>query len=139
VLEASIEMGLHAQRDDDRIVVTVNMGVHSVQALEDLLQARTEGFGEGDADAGGEDGFVIDGGLHPGHEVLDVFGGGHLGGLFVVVVVLPEVFESGVWFVSGLLRGCYEVCAYSSVAFISGQLCGLQNSVIEPYSRLIWL
>jgi hypothetical protein len=27
----------------------------------------------------------------------------------------------------------------SSVAFISGQLCGEQNSVIAPYKRLIWL
>jgi hypothetical protein len=32
--------------------------------------------------------------LDPGHEVLDVGGCGHFGGLFVGFAVLPEVFES---------------------------------------------
>lgn len=29
--------------------------------------------------------------------------------------------------------------AYSSVAFITGHVCGEQNSVMDPYRRLIWL
>jgi hypothetical protein len=44
-------------------------------------------------DAAGQDALVVDGVLHPGHEVVDIFRGRHLGGLLVVLVILPQVFE----------------------------------------------
>lgn len=74
--------------------MAVDMCVDSEEALEDLCEARTEGFGKGHADAGGEDGFVVDGRLYPGHEVLDVDGSCHFGGPLVLGFVLPEVLVS---------------------------------------------
>lgn len=38
--------------------------------------------------------FVVDIALDPTHKMLDVFWSGHLGRLFEVFVILPEVFES---------------------------------------------
>jgi hypothetical protein len=75
--------------------VAVNVGVDAVQALEHVADEGGKGLGEGHADARGEHGFVVDVGLHPGHQVFDVLGRGHLGGLFEGFGVLPEVFESG--------------------------------------------
>lgn len=72
--------------------MAVNVRIHAVHALKHVADGRAKGFGEGDAGAGGEDGFVVDLGLEPGHEVVDVVGSGHFGGLGVGVVVLPEVF-----------------------------------------------
>lgn len=69
------------------------MGVDAVHALEDLPGEGGEALGEGDADAAGQDGLVVDVGLDPGHELLDVGGGGHLGGALVLVAVLPQVLE----------------------------------------------
>lgn len=60
---------------DHRVVMAVDVCVDSVQSLEDLFDCRLEVLWEGGTDAGGEDGFVVDEGLCPGHEVLDVFGG----------------------------------------------------------------
>ena len=75
-------------------MMTVNMRVHAIQSLEDCADGGGEGFGEGHADAGGEGGFGVDEGLCPGHEVFDVFGGGHFGGFGVPGGgVLPEVLE----------------------------------------------
>lgn len=105
VLEARIEMWFQPQLHDNGVVVAVDMCVDAVEALEDLLDGRSEGFGEGDADAGGEDGFVVDVGLHPRHEVFDVCRGGHLCGFGVPRCgVLPEVFEfvGGFHFRAGL-------------------------------------
>lgn len=86
--------------------------------------------------------------------MLDVFGGGHLGRFGVACCgVLPEVFESRAsssvnskqtdhhefaFSARSMLRGpgCGWAdggeCTYSSVAFISGQDCGEQNSVMDP-------
>ena len=116
----------------DGVVVTVDVRVHAVESLEDLADGAGEGFGEGDADAGGEGGFVVDERLRPGQEVLDVFGRGHLGGFGEAGGgVLPEVFESGGRLAGGERDGGW-VCTHSSVAFISGHDCGEQNSVMEP-------
>jgi len=38
VLEACVQMGLQTQVDDNRVVVAVNVRVHSVQALENLTK-----------------------------------------------------------------------------------------------------
>jgi len=52
VLEASVQMRFQAQRDDDRVVVAVDVGVDAVEALEDLAEEGWEGFREGDACGG---------------------------------------------------------------------------------------
>ena len=75
------------------VVMAVDMRVDPIQPLEELSDDGGEGLREGDADAGGEGGLVVDVGLHPRHQVLDVLGGGHLGGFFVRGGVLPEVLE----------------------------------------------
>ena len=49
MLETSVEVRLEAQLDNYRIVVAVNVSVHSVKALEDLAYQGRECFGEGDA------------------------------------------------------------------------------------------
>lgn len=41
-------MGFQTQLDDDRIVVTVDVGVDTVEALEDLANEGGEGFWERD-------------------------------------------------------------------------------------------
>jgi hypothetical protein len=48
VLEAGIEMWLETQVDDDGIVVTVDVGVYSIQALENLPDCLIETLGEWD-------------------------------------------------------------------------------------------
>src|SRR3569833_206917 len=95
LLEAGIEMRLEPQLSNDGVVMAVFVGVDSVHALEFLLHQGRERLGERDADAAGEDGFVVDIALHPGHQLLDVSRRRHLGGLLVVLVVLPEVLEPG--------------------------------------------
>jgi hypothetical protein len=49
VLEAGVEMGLETQMYDDGVVVAVDMGVDTVQTLEDLAQKTGESFGKGNA------------------------------------------------------------------------------------------
>lgn len=49
VLEAGVQMGLEAQMYDDGVVMAVDMGVDTIQTLEDLAQKAGEGFGEGNA------------------------------------------------------------------------------------------
>ena len=93
MLEAGVEMGLQTQFNDDRVVVAVDVCIDAVQALEHVADEGGKRLGEGYADARGEHGLVVDVGLYPGHEVLDVFGCGHFGGFLVGFGVLPEVLE----------------------------------------------
>jgi hypothetical protein len=95
MLEARIKMGFKTQLNNHRIVVTVNVRIDAVEALEHVADEGGESLGKGDADARGKHGFVVNVGLHPRHEVFDVFGGGHLGGFLVVFRILPEVLEPG--------------------------------------------
>jgi hypothetical protein len=46
VLEAGIEMSLESQLANNWVVVTVDVGVHTVHPLEDLLNHAREGFGK---------------------------------------------------------------------------------------------
>lgn len=93
LLEGGVEVRLEAELADDGVVVAVDVGVDAVHALEDLADEGGEGLGEGDTDAGGEDGLVVDRRLDPRHELLDVVRGGHLGGPLVRLAVLPQVLE----------------------------------------------
>lgn len=80
---------------NDWVMVTVNVSVDPVEALEELADGGLEVLGEGRTDARGEHGFVVNVRLYPCHEVFDVFGRGHLGRFGVAGRgVLPEVFES---------------------------------------------
>jgi len=49
------------------VMVTVDVCVNAVEPFEELLDCGLEVFREGSADAAGEDGFVVDEGLGPGH------------------------------------------------------------------------
>jgi len=48
VLEAGVKMWLETQVDDNRVVVTVNVGVDSIEALENLPDCLIETLGERD-------------------------------------------------------------------------------------------
>lgn len=48
MLEARIQVRLEAKVDDDRVVVTVDMGVDAIHAFEDLEEERLECFRERD-------------------------------------------------------------------------------------------
>ena len=47
MLEARIQVRLKSQLHNDRIMVTVNMGIHSVQTLEELSNQGRECLWEG--------------------------------------------------------------------------------------------
>jgi hypothetical protein len=119
VLEARIEMRLETQLNDDVVVVAVYVRVHAVQALEHVADQSGERLWKRHADAGREHGFVVYVGLDPGHEVLDVFGRRHFGGLLVRLGVLPQILEPGSmyvrfdlrWGVDGLLVCCFHLWA----------------------------
>ena len=94
MLEARVKMRLESKMDHDRVVVTVDVRVDAVETLEDLANGGSEGFWKANANPRGKHGFIVDIGLDPGHEVLDVFRRWHFGRTFVVFGILPEVFES---------------------------------------------
>jgi hypothetical protein len=93
VLEARVQVRLETQLDYDRVVMAVNVGVDAVQALEHVSDEGGKGLGERHADPAWEHLLVVDVGLHPRHEVFDVLGRRHLGGLLVVFTILPEILE----------------------------------------------
>jgi hypothetical protein len=94
VLEAGIQMRLKTQMHNHRVVMAVDVRVDAIQALEYLADSGRKVFGERDADAGRESGFVVDVGLYPRHEVFDIFWSWHLGGFGVACCgVLPKVLE----------------------------------------------
>lgn len=149
MLEARVEMWLQSKLANHRVVVAVDVGVDSIHALEDLADKAGECLGEGDAwcrlvscvcciskrltNLAWHKRFVVNGGLHPSHELFYVGRGCHLCRLLVVVVILPQVLEpAGV--ISCCCKGSYADfgSSYSSVAFISGHECGEQNSVMAP-------
>ena len=70
------------------------MRVHPIEAFEHVSDDGFEGAWEGDAEFGGEEVLIVDIGLAPCHEMLDILGGGHLCGALERGVrrVLPKVF-----------------------------------------------
>ena len=53
VLEARVQMGLEPKLYNNRVMVTVDMGVHSVESFEDLTDQDWECFREGNTYASG--------------------------------------------------------------------------------------
>ena len=129
VFEACVEVRLKTELDDDGVVMAVDVCIDTVQALEHVANEGWEGLREWNTDTAGEHLLIVDIRLHPRHQVFNILGCGHLSRSLVVLAVLPQVLEPG---------GCQQIVtskrspSYSSVAFISGQLCGEQNSVIDP-------
>lgn len=80
---------------DEWVMVAIDVCVYTIQSLEHLLDCRLESLWEGRADAGGEDGFIVDKGLRPRHEMLNILWGGHFGWFGITCCcVLPKVFKS---------------------------------------------
>lgn len=140
MLETSVEMGLQAETSNDAVVMAVDVGVDAIEALEDLFDGGLEGRRERHSWVSREDVCVREKVRCPGEEVGDVAGSGKTDGTRELWRVVPQVLEPG-RDVDQQLKGgnVVEESSYSSVAFISGHECGLQNSVIAPYSKLIWL
>lgn len=112
MFEACIEMGFETEVDDDGVVVTVDVCVDAVEALEDLEDERAEGTWEwytyclhvrfmsvlslvqiARTNARREHLLVVDVSLNPAHEMLNIFWCGHLRWLLELLVVLPQVLE----------------------------------------------
>jgi hypothetical protein len=89
VLEAGIEMRFEAQLNNNRVVVAVDVCVDAVETFKDISEEGGKRLREGNTNPAREHLLVVDVALDPGHEVLDIFRCGHLGGLLVVLSVLP--------------------------------------------------
>ena len=134
-------MGFETKTSDDAVVVAVDVCVDTVQALKDLLDGGLEGGRKRHSWVGGEDVCVGEQVGGPREEVGDVARSGKTDGARELWGMVPKVFEPGRSRKSVAVEGRLERrrWSYSSVAFISGHDCGLQNSVMAPYSKLIWL
>lgn len=93
MLEAGVKVGLQAETADDAVVMAVDVGVDSVQSLENLLDGRLERGGEGNARVGGEDVGVGEEVGGPGQEMRNVTRSGQTGGLGEVWRVVPEILK----------------------------------------------
>lgn len=94
MLEARVEMCLQPETPNHAVVVAVDVGVDSVETLEDLADCGEEVGREGNAGLSGEEIRVGEIGGGPGEEVGDVGWGWETGGLWEVGWVVPEVLES---------------------------------------------
>lgn len=110
MLETRVQMRLKSELDDYRIVVTVNVGVYSVESFENLADQDREGFWEGHAChsrlascevchpfkltyPAGKHGFIVDITLDPCHQMLDILRRRHLGRALEILGVLPEILK----------------------------------------------
>lgn len=93
MLETRIQVRFEAQFYDHWVMVTVDVRINTVESLEHIADEGGEGLGKGHANTRWKHGLIVDIGLHPRHEVFDVFRSGHLGGFFVRLGVLPKVLE----------------------------------------------
>lgn len=89
VFEAGVEMWLKTEVYNYVVVMAVDVGVHTVQTLENLSKRRLEVLGKRNTDAAGKHLLIVNIALYPCHQVLNVFWCWHLGGLFEVFIVLP--------------------------------------------------
>jgi hypothetical protein len=94
MFEAGIQMRLQSKLYHDRVVVAIDMSVNSEQALENLLDHSWKRLREWNADFAWEHRLVVNVALDPGHQMLDILWGRHLGRSLELVCILPKVFES---------------------------------------------
>ena len=73
-------------------MLMINMSVDSEQSFQNQLGNRDEVLREGSTDLAGEESLVVYLVLYPGHQVVDVLGGGALDWLLDVFPVSPVVF-----------------------------------------------
>ena len=71
------------------------MGIYPEKPLEDGLGVCEEVVGEGDTDLAGEQRLVVQLVLHPGHQEVNVLGGGAFDRLLHLVTVGPVVLKDG--------------------------------------------
>jgi hypothetical protein len=92
VLEASVQVSFSTKLDDAREVREVYMSIDTEKTLEDLLDASAEVLGELGSKLKREDLLVVELGLDPTHEEVDVLGRRHLDRLLVLNTIHPEIF-----------------------------------------------
>lgn len=94
VLEGGVEVSLFLQLHHRVKMLVVDVCVDPEQTLQDGLGHRHEVLGEGHADLGREEGLVVQLVLYPGHQVVNVLGGGAFDGLLNVGAICPVVLVS---------------------------------------------
>lgn len=131
-------MRVETECHDDRIVVAVDVCVYTEQALNKLADSCLKGLGE----------------VNTCGARQRTRGGGRIGSWSDVPILegntasllmksCTQAIRCSMYSGAGILVGLLnfpESCqrySNSSVAFISGQVVGEQNSVIDPYSRFI--
>ena len=128
-------------------MLVVDVGIYPEKPLEDGLGVCEEVVGEGDPNLAGEEGLVVQLVLDPGHQEVDVLGGGALDWLLHLVAICPVILQETKSFVTKLVIPLspsppYQIksrTSYLGPADMTGQDCSVQNSVMVPYSMLIWL
>ena len=111
MLEARIQVRFEAEVDNDRVVVTIDMGIDAIHAFEDLEEERLERLRERytcrlsvaqsyhvslrggsvyePTNSAWKHLFIVDIALHPRHQMLNVLWRRHLCRLLEVLIVLP--------------------------------------------------
>lgn len=115
VFETGVQVRLQTELNNDRIVVTVDMGINPVKPFEQLPGERGERLGKRHTcivsvgastdprqrnpsertDFARKHLLVVDVALDPSHEMFNVFRRRHLCRLLKFVGVLPEILEPG--------------------------------------------
>ena len=109
VLEASVQMGFKSKFTDDRVVMAIDVRVNTVHSLEDLTNHGRKCLWEWNTcteisccfysefpqltDTAWKHRLVINVALNPGHQVLDVGRGWHLGWTLEVLRILPKILK----------------------------------------------
>lgn len=93
LLETGVQVRFQAKFSNDGVVMTVNVGIDTVHAFENLAHQGWKRLWKRYTNATGHDGLVVNTSLDPCHELLDVGWCGHFRGTFEALVVLPEILE----------------------------------------------
>lgn len=92
VFEGGVEVSLLLQLHHRVKMLMVDVSVNSEQALQDSLGHRHEVLRERHSYLGREKSLIVQLVLHPGHQIVNVFGSRALDGLLNVCAVSPVVF-----------------------------------------------
>lgn len=94
VLEGSVEVGLLLQLHHRVKMLVVDVSVNPEQTLQDGFGHRHEVLRKWDSDLGGKKCLIIQLILHPGHQVVNVFGSGAFDRLFNICSISPVILIS---------------------------------------------